>query len=118
MAFTEAEKVSMRRHLGYNSADESNYPWIDMFRALSQVLDSAPAATEDEARTILGYLTTVETRLSDTALKNLKAKKVGSIELRHDETRQLHTERARWRKELSVLLGVPLLWNSGIRIMV
>jgi hypothetical protein len=109
MAFTDAEKVSIRRHLGYNSAAEANYPWIDTFRALSQVLDSAPAETETEARTILGHLADIESRLTGEALLSLKATQVGSIGLNNRHPQMLGAELARWRCELSKLLGVPLL---------
>jgi hypothetical protein len=39
---------------------------------------------------------------------------VGAITLRDDEPGQLWTEIQRWRKELSVLLGVPLQRAGGI----
>lgn len=117
MALTEAEKVSIRRHLGYNSAAEANYPWIDTFRALDGVLTSLSAAAETECRAILTRLTAIETAL-DEALGRLKALQVGSIRLNHEETSRLRSERATWRRELSVLLGVPLSRQGGGMIQV
>lgn len=112
MAFSEAERVSIRRHLGLNSAAAANYPWIEVFHAVNDVLTNTPAATETEARSILTRLTDIETRLSG-ALDRLQASAVGSIRLRDDETSQLRGELRRWRGELSTLLGVPMARRPG-----
>ena len=107
MPLTDAEKVSIRRHLGYNAAAEANYPWIDTFHSLTNVLDSAPEETATEARDILGRLSSLEEAL-DSAPSRLKARKVGEIQLNGTETDQLWREVRRWRRELATLLGVPL----------
>lgn len=113
MPFTDQEKVQLRRHLGLSTVAESNYPWVDTFWAVDKVLTTLSTAAEAEARSILAKLTTIETAL-DTAISRLKASKVGSITLNATETRDLRTERARWRRELSVLLGVPLAHPGGM----
>ncbi len=112
MAFSEAEKVSIRRHLGLNSAAAANYPWVDTFHAVNEILTNTPAATETEARAILTRLTDIETRLSG-ALDRLQASTVGSINLNARETSQLRGELKRWRSELSTLLGVPMARVPG-----
>jgi len=116
MALTEAERVSIRRHLGMNSANAALYPWVPTFFAVNDVLDSLPAATETETRSILTKLADIETRLAG-ALDRLQASKVGTINLNADETDLLHRERRRWRVELSTLLGVPLV-GGGAQIRV
>lgn len=115
---TEAEKVSIRRHLGLNSAAEANYPYIDTFHAVARVLDSLPTEAETEARTILDRLTDIETRLAGEALTSLKAEKVGSIALNVRHPGHLRAELKNWRRELSTLLGVPMVGRRGGGIMV
>jgi hypothetical protein len=117
MALTAAEKVSVKRALGYNSASEALYPIIPPPYSLNQVLDTLPAETETEVRSILTRLTAIETAL-DTAIGRLKAIQVGSIKLNDQETRQLRAERAAWRRELSTLLGVPLARAPGQIVVV
>jgi hypothetical protein len=112
MAFTDAEKVSIRRHLGINSASKAWYPYITVFFAVDDVLETLPAASETECRSILTRLTGIETQL-DAALGRLKASAVGTIKLNADETRQVRAELWRWRAELSNLLGVPLAHRPG-----
>ena len=116
MSLTAAEKVSIRRHLGYNSAAESNYPWLDVFRTLSQVLESVVADQEQEVRAILTRLANLETAL-DAAPGRFKVNAIGSIDLRPEEPDQLWREVRRWRRELSIVLGVPLA-RSGTEIRV
>ena len=45
MALTEAERVAIKRHLGMNSAAQANYPWIDTFFSVGQVMDTLGAGT-------------------------------------------------------------------------
>ncbi len=112
MALTAAEKVSIKRHLGLNSASEALYPWVPTFYSVNRVLDTLPAAAETEARTILARLTDIETRLS-SALDRFKASVVGSIKLNAEEVSRLRSEMRLWRRELSTLLGVPLLQSAA-----
>jgi len=113
MALTDAEKVSIKRHLGMNSAAEANYPWVDVFWAVDKVLTTLSSAAETETRSILTRLTGLETSL-DAAKNRLKASAVGSIDLNDREHDKLWRELRRWRRELAVLLGVPLVNSSGI----
>lgn len=117
MALTDAERVSVRRHLGMNSASAALYPWVPTFFAVNDVLDTLPAATETEARAILTRLADIESRLSDGALDRLQAAKVGEISLNGDEPEALRRELRRWRVELSTLLGLPMA-NAGGQIRV
>ncbi len=112
MALTEAEKVSVRRHLGFNSASGAWYPYVDSFVTVTGILDSLPAAAETEARSILTRLTDIETRLSG-ALDRLQASVAGTITLNAEETTRLRGELHRWRQELSTLLGVPMARGGG-----
>lgn len=116
MALTDAEKVSIRRHLGLNSASRAWYPYIESFFSVDDVLETLPTDAETECRVILTRLTNLETAL-DGALVRLKVSKAGGIVLNPDETRQLRTELEQWRRELSNLLGVPRA-NRGGRITV
>jgi hypothetical protein len=61
-------------------------------------------------------LTALETALDGVALR-FKADVVGSIELNREEPRQLSGELARWRRELSVLLGVPSRRSAGMMVV-
>lgn len=112
MPLSNAEKVSIRRHLGLNSASRAWYPYISTFFSADDVLETLSTEAETECRSILTRLTSLETAL-DAAVTRLKASKVGSIELNHDETRQLGAELGRWRRELSALLGVPIARRGG-----
>ncbi len=107
MALTDAEKVSVRRHLGLNSANAALYPFVPTFFAINDVLDTLPAASEEECRAILERLALIERELGD-AITLLAASQDGSITLNAEQTRQLRAERHQWRRELSTLLGVPI----------
>lgn len=113
MALTAAQKVAIKRHLGMNSAAPSWYPYVDPFVAIGQILDTLPAATESECVVILTRLAAIEASL-DAARSRLKASEVGSIKLNASEIGQLRAELHRWRRELSILLGVPLARPTGI----
>lgn len=117
MALTDAEKVSIRRHLGLNSASRAWYPYITAFFAVDDILGTLPTAAEDECRAILTRLTNLETAL-DAAILRLQATQIGSTTLNNNETRQLREEMLRWRREMSNLLGVPLATQGGrIRVV-
>jgi hypothetical protein len=107
MALSEAEHVAVRRHLGYNAAAEANYPFVETFFAVTNVLESLPSAAEDECRAILVRLADLEERLTG-ALGRIKAEAAGPIRLNPAELRQLRSEVGSWRRELSTLLGLPL----------
>jgi hypothetical protein len=118
MALTEAEKVAIKRHLGLNSASAALYSFVPTFFAVGDVLDTLPAATETEARTILDRITDIESRLATGALDRLQASRLGSIGLNPDEPDALRRELRRWRVELSNLLGLPLVGGgSEIRVV-
>lgn len=116
MSLTDAERVSIRRHLGLNSANAALYPWVPTFFAVNDVLGTLSTEAETECRAILTRLTTIETAL-DGMLGRFKASVVGSITLNKDEPRALRSELHRWRQELSTLLGVPMM-RTGTRITV
>lgn len=113
MPLTDAEKVSIRRHLGLNSASAANYPFIETFFSANQVLETLSATAETECRTILTRLTNIETSL-DSALGRLKASEVGSITLNNEEPGHLRRELKHWRRELAVLLGIPIRDRGGV----
>lgn len=112
MPLTDAEKVSIRRHLGLNSASAAWYPYIETFFSANSILETLPAATETECRAILTRLTDIETAL-DSARGRLKASEVGSIALNNEEPKHLRRELQHWRSELSTLLGIPLRSRGG-----
>ena len=117
MALTAAEKVTIKRHLGLNSASAALYPFIPTFFSVDQVLTTLPAATESEARTILGRLSAIEAQLS-SALDRFKASVVGSIHLSADEPGRLRAELRQWRRELATLLGLPAAQgHAGIQVV-
>src|SRR5690348_1535757 len=103
MALTDAEKTSIKRHLGYHAVAQSRFPLVEGFSALSDILADLPAATEAEVRAILTRLANLETAMDD-GRERLAAAKVGAITLNGAELVKLTAERSRWRRELSNLL--------------
>ncbi len=115
---TATQKMSVKRHLGYHSVSQSLYPLIDGFASIDTILtdlDQTPE-TVTETIAILTRLDNLEAAIGSAPVR-LKAAKVSSIELNHDELDQLWRELKRWRRELSVLIGIPLR-NAGARMMV
>lgn len=118
MALTDAQKTSIRRHLGLNAASPALYPWVPTFYTVTQILDTLPAATETEVGAILDRLAALEGSLDAASNQRLKAQKLGTITLRADETDKLWTEIKRWRRELSTITGIPIIPTGGGGIMV
>jgi hypothetical protein len=114
---SDAQKTVIRRHLGYHSAAEANYPFIDTFWSVTRILETLPAATESEVISILDRLATIEASLSSATNLRLQASSVGGIKLNPDEIDRLWTEIKRWRRELSALLGLPRLNAGGIMVV-
>jgi hypothetical protein len=114
VALTDAQKVSIKRHLGLNAASGALYPFVDVFFSVEEVLSTLPAATETEVIALLDRLAALETSLDGASTQRLQAIKVGSITLRDDETDKLWREVGRWRRELSTILGIPRLNCGGI----
>lgn len=117
MALTEAQKTSIKRHLGYHGVAQSRYPLVEGFSSLEQVFIDLPAATEAEVVTILERIEELEDD-AHAARSRFKALKVGSIELPgRGEFDSLRSSINHWRQELSTLLGIPRR-EVGMRIVV
>ena len=114
---TDAQIVSIKRHLGFNSASSAWYPFIPPFFAVVQVLTTLPAAAEAEVVALLARLAEIETSLDD-ARTRVKASSVGKINLNGAELDQLWRERRRWIGQLSTITGVPCVGGCGTTVMV
>lgn len=105
MAFTESQRVEIRRYLGYQA----------LFRQTDSMLERSMNAVDTYAETE----TSVEARLAELAAleanvtacySRLKALKVGAIELPgHGELSGLLSEGRRITKALAVVFGVDVL---------
>lgn len=109
---TDAEKTSVKRHLGMSSAAPSLYPQVDVFITAGQILATLPAETETAVRGILTRLDNLET-LIDAAPARLVVSQSGTTKLNNDELNGLWREVKRWRRELSVVTGLPNLRSDG-----
>ena len=110
---TTTEQMQVKRHLGYSTVAPSLYPLADVWLTAGQILASLPDETETEVRDILTRLGNLETQIGD-APSRLKAIRLGSIELpKAGELDALWTEVKRWRRELSILTGLPMLRTGG-----
>jgi hypothetical protein len=107
MAFTSAEITAIKRHLGYNAVARSWFPLVESNFAVDDILSNVPIDTENDVRTILGRLTNLEAQL-DAAPKYLVASQVEDITLRGPvQLDALWGEIRRWRREMSIELGLP-----------
>src|SRR5262249_28620845 len=112
MALTDAQRISVRRHLGIPAPGPTRAWLVDPWISVDNVRDAIPAAAETEVVNVLAFLDATETAMS-AALTRLKAAKVGSITLNHEELRDLREERQAWRRELANVTGLPLLHGGG-----
>lgn len=113
---TPQQIMSVKRHLGYSTVAPSLYPLAGVWLNAQQILTTLPTETETEVTSILTRLDNLETKI-DGAPARLAAAKVGTIALNADELPQLWAEIRRWRRELSVLTGLPDL-RAGRSMMV
>jgi hypothetical protein len=116
---TAAQRMQVRRHLGYHSVAQSRYPLIEGFASLNSILDDLADTPETEAEVvvILGNLDALETRIN-AAPARLAASQAEDVTLNGQELNQLWGEVRRWRRELSTLIGIPLHWPQPGAVMV
>ena len=118
MPLTSAQVTSAKRHLGYNAQRPAWYPLLDTFYNVDTILSDPqmPVDAVAQVGAILDRLDALEARIDD-APSRLRAAKVSSIDLQPDELDRLWREVRRWRRELSVITGLPILHPGG-RIVV
>lgn len=108
MAFTNAERAGIRKYLGWNAR------WVQFDSALERAfsfVDNQTAggdtSSEDEARTLLGKITTIEGEI-DASRTRFKANKVGTIELNRSEVGQLVGRGESYIGQLARVFGVEV----------
>lgn len=109
-SLTEAQKVSIRRHLGFHSVSQSFYPLIEGFYSIDSILNDLDVTpdTIDAAVVILDRLDALEARI-DKASSHLEIEQVEDIKFRGPVgSDALWSELRRWRRELSTLIGIPM----------
>jgi hypothetical protein len=109
---TDIEQMQVKRHLGMSTVSPSLYPLTDVWLTAGQILSTLPAETETEVRDILTRLTNLETAI-DGAPRRLMVSAAGSVKLNNEELNGLWREVRRWRRELSVVTGLPSLRSEG-----
>lgn len=108
MAFTNAEKGSIRKYLGWNAR------WVQFDSALERAftfVDNSSAggdtSSEDEARTILAKIVAIEVEIDGTH-RRFKADQVGTIKLNRNEVRQLIDRGESYIGQLARVFGVDV----------
>ena len=115
----DAQITTIRRQLGLNVTSASLYPWVPTFYTATQILKTLPPTSEAEVTVILGRLAGLEARLDNTTQGGrIKALDVGPIKLNPEELNQLWGEIRRWRHELSVITGIPLVGRGSALLVV
>lgn len=117
---TDAQKMQVKRDLGYHSVSQSFYPIIEGFASVDQILDELAITpdTETEVVTILGNLTAIEAQINNTVCR-IGVEKTGSITLTPDGGQaELWRALTRWRRELSVLVGAPMRYPTARLVVV
>jgi hypothetical protein len=106
---TAEQKMQVKRHLGYHSVSQSFYPLIDGFASIDTILSDLSATPETEAEVVvlLGRLAAIEDQI-DAVVKRVGVEKAGAIGLTPDGGgAELWRALGRWRRELSILIGIP-----------
>ena len=105
MAFTESQRVEIRRYLGHQALFRQTDSKLE--RSMNAVDTYAETETSVEAR--LAELAAIETKVT-ACYSRLKALKVGAIELPgRGELLGLLSEGRRITRELAVVFGVDVL---------
>ncbi len=107
MAFTNAEKGSIRKYLGWNAR------WVQFDSALERAFAfvaassiSGDTSSEDEARSLLAKIVAIEGEI-DGSRARFKADKVGTIQLNRAEVTQLVQRGESYIGQLARVFGVP-----------
>lgn len=109
MAFTEAQRVSIRHYLGWSERFHQTWPRLEQAMNAIDALSDPAAQTKIES--ILTKLDAIETSIT-SAYDRLKAMKVGSIELPGDnEVKTLRSEGRRFAGQLAARLGVEVEYD-------
>jgi len=107
VALTDTQRAAVRRALGWSARfHQSDSRLEQAMSALSTEPEHELQVTDLLANDgILANISDIQTKLRG-AHSRLKANKVGSIELRQQETNQLKAEGDRWVEDLARMLGV------------
>jgi hypothetical protein len=108
MAFTNAEKASIRNFLGWNAR------WVQFDSALERAFafvesasDGGDTSSEDLARSLLASITSIQTEIDGTHPR-FKATQVGTIKLNPAEVAQLVDRGESYIGQLARVFGVPV----------
>lgn len=127
MAFTDEEKVAIRRHLGYGNVGSAETfvlgipAAIETAFVIEGAMNKVLPAAESEVRRHIAILNKIEGQLIDD-LELLAVDRVDEIVIRGTEMRELRKEYQFWRDALANMLSIyPNAWdqrfaNSGINV--
>lgn len=111
MSFTAEEKVSIRHHLGYLNVGAASTFALGVPQAVETqfiiegAFDLVLPEAEHQVRRVVSFLDGIEERLI-CDLDLLAVNKVGSIEIRQTEMKELRKEYDFWRGALANVFGI------------
>ena len=105
MAFTSSEMSDIRKYLGW----QARWAQYDsaLERAFSAIGGGSYPDEENQARTLLGKIASIETEIDGTHPR-FKALQVGTIKLNPDEVRQLVQRGESYIGQLARVMGVDV----------